>query len=830
VTARCHNLPALRMPLIGREQDSAKVRDLVLQAPGRLVTLTGTGGCGKTQLALLVTAELMDAFADGAWLVELAAVHAPHLAPYAVAAVLGRRERAGEAVIDTLIAYLKTREVLLVLDNCEHLVDACAELAERLLSTCPRVRLLATSRERLRIGAETTWRVPSLESPAARGTRAPAELLAYPAVRLFVERAQAVEPDFTLSQAVAPTVADICARLEGLPLALELTAARVSTLSLAQILERLDDCFRLLVVGSRTAPTRQQTLRATLDWSHGLLRGAEQAVFRRLAAFSGGWSLEAAEAICIDLDTPAVEVLNILSQLVDKSLVLVTTDERDGRSRYRLLEPIRQYAQERLVASGEGDGTAKRHATYFLAFAEARERDASVGGAQRMAAAAALEAEYPNLQVALQRASDTSDAELGLRLAWALQFVWKFRLPNGEGRAWLEQVLALPGAEAFKAPRAVSLLTAARLAWERHDYGTAESYYAEGVPLARSLGDPWILFVALADQGSQAEERGDYHLARTFWQEALCVARTSGDTASEALLRVQLARLDVFEGNYTVGRTECEECLALARQLGDAWILHGALHTLALAALVLGDLAEARALASECLTLPATPIVQTGLLLVVVEVAIDTSEYAVARGRLQEALALLANSGDVLATARAIEAVAHLASRVGKPELALRLAGATNAARERPDAVASRVWTETLPHLPLFRDLRERWFGPLLKTVSGADANLWWAEGRALSLGEAVALANIELLDKSEPMVAVQAAAGTSAPLTPRQLEVAVLVRQGLTNRQIADRLVVTERAAAAHVERILDKLGVGTRAQIAAWAAEQGLLTTRAD
>ena len=238
----------------------------------------------------------------------------------------GAANAPGEALIDTLVAYLKTREVLLVLDNCEHLIDACADLAERLLVGCPRVRLLATSRERLRIGAETTWRVPSLPGPDPRATLAPADLLAYPAVQLFVERAQAVQPDFALSPAAASSMAGICARLEGLPLALELAAARVSALSLAQILERLDDSFRLLVGGSRTAPTRQQTLRATLDWSHGLLSVAEQAVFRRLAVFAGGWSLEAAEAVCADPAVPPADVLELLSHLVDKSLVVV-----DGR-------------------------------------------------------------------------------------------------------------------------------------------------------------------------------------------------------------------------------------------------------------------------------------------------------------------------------------------------------------------------------------------------------------------------------------------------------------------------------------------------------------------
>ena len=262
------------------------------------------------------------------WLVDLAPVQAPHLVPYAVAAVLGRRERAGEALLDTLVAYLRDRELLLVLDNCEHLIDACADLAERVLSGCPRVRLLATSREQLRIGGEATWRVPSLASPDPQATLSPADLLAYPAVRLFVDRAQAVQPDFALGSTNASAVAGICARLEGLPLALELAAARVPALSLPQILERLDDSVRLLVGGSRTAPTRQQTLRATLDWSYGLLSDQERAVFGRLAVFAAGCSLDAAEAVCAAGDVARSDVLDLLQRLVDKSLVLADEQAR----------------------------------------------------------------------------------------------------------------------------------------------------------------------------------------------------------------------------------------------------------------------------------------------------------------------------------------------------------------------------------------------------------------------------------------------------------------------------------------------------------------------
>ena len=460
--ARHHNLPAPHTHVIGREQDSATVGNLVLQEPGRLVTLTGTGGCGKTQLALLVAAGLVDRFADGVWLVDLAPVHAAHLVPYAVAAALGRRERSGEVLLDTLVAYLTARDLLLVLDNCEHLIDACASLAESVLSGCPLVRLLATSRERLRVGGEATWRVPSLASPGPRATLSPDGLLEYPAIRLFVNRVRAIRPDFALGSANASSVAGICTRLEGLPLALELAAARVPALSLPQILEHLDDSVRLLVGGSRTAPTRQQTLRATLDWSYSLLSDQERAVFGRLAVFAADCSLDAAEAVCSAGDVAPSDVLDLIQRLVDKSLVLA--DEQDGRSRYRLLEPLRQYAREQLITGGELADVRRRHAMFFLTFGEQRERATNVGGPARPAATAELGQEYPNIRLALGWTQEHGEAQIGLRLARTVQFLWQARGYPSEGLAWLERLLALPGAEEPTPARAVCLLAAGRLA------------------------------------------------------------------------------------------------------------------------------------------------------------------------------------------------------------------------------------------------------------------------------------------------------------------------------------------------------------------------------
>jgi predicted ATPase len=373
-----HNLPTHATALVGRDREVADLRQLLLSDDGRLVTLTGVGGCGKTRLALGVASSLIGSFKDGVWLVELAALADPLLVPQAVASVLGVRERSDRALLDVLVAHLARRQVLLVLDNCEHLVKACAELADTLLHGCPGVRLLATSREPLHIAGERAWRVPSLAIPDPRAIVPPDELARYSAAQLFVERAQAVQANFGVTPRSAPVLAAICARLEGLPLAIELAAAWVRALGVEQILERLDDAVGLLVGGSRLAPS-QQTMRATLDWSYGLLAPPEQIVFRRLAVFVGGWSLEAAEEVCSGSGVAPREVLGLLTGLVDASLVQV--DEQDGRARYRLLEPVRQYAQAQLEASGELDAVRHQHVSYFESFAERWEVDANVGGA-----------------------------------------------------------------------------------------------------------------------------------------------------------------------------------------------------------------------------------------------------------------------------------------------------------------------------------------------------------------------------------------------------------------------------------------------------------------
>jgi non-specific serine/threonine protein kinase len=807
-------LPALHTQLFGREQDSAAVQELVLHTAGRLVTLTGTGGCGKTQLALLVASNLIDAIPDGVWLVDLAPVQAAQLVPQTVISALGVREQPNETPAQTLVAWIGSRGLLLVLDNCEHLIDACAELAATLLDACPNLRLLTTSREPLRISGERLWRVPSLGIPEPRSVR-PDQVARFPAVQLFVQRAQAVKSDFVVTSHNAAAVSAICARLEGLPLAIELAAAWVRVLGVEQILERLDDTFELLVGGSRSAPGRQQTMRATLDWSFGLLTDAERVVFRRLAVFVGGWSLEAAEAVCSGGEVAAKRVLDHLTRLVDASLVQV--EDHDEHPRYRLLEPIRQYAQICLSASGELDAVGRQHATFFLSYALRWETDANFGGPGRAAALSALGSEQENLRATLRWCLQQGDAERGIFLARALWTFWVIRGLYVEGRSWLAPLAELPAVAKSPEKRAVAQSIEATLAWRQGDYAVAQGLFEEVLPHLQRAREyaPRLMHSVPSDLGMIAQKRGDYSAARGYFQDALTAARAAGVRADEALSLHCLGAQAVIEEDFPAARALCEDGLAVARAVGDAYALAGILRWLGWLKFLEGDVPASQQLLEEAVAIHrrlGERYVLADVLERLALVATATGRYAKAGEAFGESVQLRHEMGDRSGIADSLEGIAALAAAQRHPTQAIQLAGAAASLR----ATSGSTFT------PARRTMLDQWLVPLRQTLGEEAIHSAWEAGQAMSLEQALELALGTT--RSRPTQPDQPSDGLKqrgTGLSPREQQVAALLADGLTNRQIAERLVLADRTVAAHIEHILDKLGFASRHQIAAWAAE---------
>jgi predicted ATPase/DNA-binding SARP family transcriptional activator len=476
---RRHNLPLQLTSFVGRQREMAEVRQLL--AASRLVTLTGAGGSGKTRLAVAVANELLPEYPDGMWLVELAPLADPTLVPKAVAAALGVREEPGRDLLTTLVDYLRHRELLLLLDNCEHLVGACASLVQSLLRACPYLRILATSREGLRIGGEATWLVPSLSVPDTGILPPVRDLVEYEAVRLFVDRVRSHRPRFELTEENARSVAEICQRLDGIPLAIELAAARARAMTVEQIATRLDNSLRLLTGGDRTATPRQQTLKGTLEWSYDLLSRSERELFCRLSVIVGGFTLEVAEALMSakQEEMAAEDVLQLLSQLVDKSLV-VAEESGGGSLRYTMLEPVRQYGQQQLEESGKAERVRQRHAEHYLALAE--EAEPELRGARQVSWLKRLEKEQDNLRAAMSWLLRNGELEKAARLGWALWFFWWIHGHFAEGRRWMEVAL-VKGAAMPASSRAKALLAASIMADGQADRRSAELLLEESLSL-----------------------------------------------------------------------------------------------------------------------------------------------------------------------------------------------------------------------------------------------------------------------------------------------------------------------------------------------------------
>jgi non-specific serine/threonine protein kinase len=523
-----HNLPVAVTSFIGRGQELTEIRTRIDHT--RLLTLTGVGGCGKTRLALELARAVLHDYADGVWLVELGRLTDPNLVAATIATIVGARETADQSVTALLVAALRTRHLLLVLDNCEHLLDTCARLVDTLVGCCPDLHVLATSREPLGIAGEVAWRVPSLSTPDTDQPLPLAELEQTAAIQLFIERARAVEPHFALSERNAPTVTRICQRLDGIPLALELAAARVRVLTVEQLLARLDQRFRLLTGGPRSAMPRQQTLQATLDWSYELLDDGERALFRRLAVFAGGWTLEAAEAVADGESLGSGDVLDLLTGLIDKSLVVMHARGAEGR--YGFLETVRQYAEDQLLRSGEAAAVRDRHRDWCLTL-----RQLSTSDSEEQLAP--LAAELDNIRAALSWCA-TEDATSGLTLMCRWGFNWGW-LGGGvsESRRWLETFLA--SAPESTASRAEALLVLGpHLRW-LHRFAEAGRASDEALAIYVALHDERGIAFATGAQGLVAANLGDYTLAWRRLDEALASARRRGDLGVSCIAAADFA-------------------------------------------------------------------------------------------------------------------------------------------------------------------------------------------------------------------------------------------------------------------------------------------------
>jgi predicted ATPase/DNA-binding NarL/FixJ family response regulator len=801
---------------VGRERELDELRQFARSM--RALTLCGSGGIGKTRLALRVLAGLTDDFPDGVWFIELADLRQPELVVSRVASVIGVEEEPGRPLIDTLADALRPRRLLLALDNCEHLIDSCARLCHRLLASSQGLRVLATSREPLRVAAETVWQVPPLSLPEP-GEAEAEELGSYEAIRLFCDRAAASLPGFTLGPANLPAIAALCRSLDGLPLAIELAAAWVRVLSVEQIVDRLGDRFRLLTSGDRTAPPRQRTLRAAIDWSHDLLGAQEQVLLRRLSVFAG-WSLEMAEQICSGGDLPASDVLDLLATLTDKSLVVADT-EAHAQTRYRMLDTIREYAASRLADAGEAAMMRRRLRDYSLREVEHMHAigmalipapwSASVETFRR------FDVEAGNLRQVLSDCLAEGDAETGLRICAAARPVWIVRGSFAEGAEWLDGFLGLDAATVPARVRGAALVGRAQLALAS-DPASAEARAAEGLEVSRAGGDQFWVATALnlLAEASLHAGRADEAAARA--DQALETARQAGQQWNEGYALGTLAATAAQRGDPREAQRLAEAALDVMRAIDQQWGVARTLIGLADLARLTGDpggaqqrYAEALAILREVNARPEIARCLAGL----GRIAMDQGELTLARSYLTESIGLSRSMGSRIGMIRGLEAFAALAAAEQKPDRAVQLTAAAAALREAA-------------HLPARSGART---GRLLAAaqILGPEAiTRLRAEGSGLEASSAVDLA----LTPPQPAASGDGDHSAGAPprpgakttasggLTPREREIVALVAEGRSNKAIAEELVISPATAARHVANILLKLGFSSRAQVAAWAA----------
>jgi non-specific serine/threonine protein kinase len=843
---RLHNLPLQLTIFVGRQGELAEVKLLV--ETNRLVTITGPGGAGKTRLALKVGESSLASFKDGVFLVEFAALTDPALLPQAVLTALKLTPPHNQSEVDNLIEFLQAKNLLLLLDNCEHLIQDCARLANSLLLTCPRLHLLATSREALNIDGETLWRIPTLSLPPAspvatvssRGVALDlAELNQSEAVQLFVERAKNARPGFQLSQENGEIVSQLCRRLDGIPLGIELAAATLKALDLSQLVLRLDQSFRLLTGGSRLALKRQQTLEATIEWSYQLLEEPEQVLFRRLSIFAGGFTIENAEFVCSD-DTflPSSEILTHLTQLIYKSMI----QPQDGR--YRLLEMLRQFGHMRLIALGELTTVQKQYAGWCLQLAQ--EAGVELDGAHQKIWSNRLIAEQDNLRAVLGwcfASEDETDRETGVGICVALGKFWRGKAFGEEGRRWLEKAVELTKNEAYRASLLSSL---GYLAIFSGEPVKALELHQESIMLWRKLTDKSGLAEALTSFGSSLVLQGETEEAETILQEAISLNRQLNNKAGLAYSLCSLGmnyhsqdRIPLepqpfspepdynlaltyrLSENQDQARELLEEALQISRQTEDETTISYVLQILGEVARAQGDYSRAKSCYEESLNYRRESGNQVRLaasLLNLGYVANFFEEYEQANHYFREGLAICKNQRLFRAAPAFFSGVAEIARVCGQAERGVRLLAATQAAHHHLGATP-----DLSDMLEYYRTLQR-----LKPELSSDEFAKLWAEGQGMTIDQAIdySLEEIELkpvkVDKPEALV--KALATYPAGLSLREVEVLRRVAAGLTNAEIAEALVISPRTVDAHLTSIYGKIGVKSRSAATRFALEHHL------
>ena len=753
------SLPKELTSFVGREHEIDEVAQR-LQGT-RLLILIGAGGIGKTRLALEVAEQCRPTFADGAGFVNLAPINDAAMVASAILRALGLRQERGRPPLDTLVHRLHAQQLLLVLDNCEHLRSGCATVADALLRACPELRILATSREPLSLAGEAVWAVPPLRLLDRRREVSIEAVLASEAGRLFVDRARAAQSSFTLRPDNAQAVAEICWQLDGIPLAIELAAVRVRGLTVAQIASRLGDQLRLLSSGLHASPPRHQTLRAALDWSYRLLSESERQLFDCLSVFAGGWTLEAAVEIASGATLAAERVVDLLTQLVDRGLV--QAEEHSGAMRYRLFETLRQYGAEHLALAGAEVEYRERHRAWCLHLAEEGERD--IWRADQLDCLARLDREQDNVRAALGwTLTRGSDPDQGLRIAAAMVRFWDVHGDLREGVRWLAELLALHGVRPATPGWARAMTARAYLTILSGDGGAGMVLLDQTLPFWQALGDPRGLAMALFFRG-------------------LAIAWTATDI-QEAV------------PTFT-------ESLTLARQRGPRWTVYFCLYCMGEAARLVGDQDRADVLLSESLSLSSAAPDRWGAFHALYGLAflnLEREDFALATAQAQQSLTLCVELGDTRGSTYALEALACIAAAENHVRHAARLFGAAAVLREPVGDFASAT----------LQAARERALAGIRAQLGDREFAATSAEGRRLTFDQAVAAArSVELVEK-EP-----------SGLSAREREVAQFVARGLSNRDIAESLVLTERTVESHLTHIFTKLELRSRSQLTAWVLD---------